>query len=850
MERNILNIVEFTVTDQVGNHFTNWKQAAIFYEDGSVELVSVDEATKKSKKENIKISESTPELVTKNYDSYRSIPNFDFGGKKKTSTPLESEESKTKKETKTTKEEQDLEELEEDDTEKKTSKFTTSKKKKKGKGFFGRAASAVVGFFGGIAMGAYGKVEQLADWLTVNVLDRFQKKDKKKTLKEKAKVKMSETKKNAKDYVKQSVVDRKNAKKNKAHKKRGIFKRMAAAATAVALALGLGSCSTPETAKNAQTEQTQLTQDELKNLTDEELLQMINSGELSLEQVKEMLESGQIKNDVLDNLSYEQLLQVTNSTVQQAEMTKVGKYLDYFNGTFADKYLETNHPEVRAALTWEEVNAINLAYNEFTKEEIQAIFNGHEIKSADFTNSYKEATLQLMGAFVLETRDTPVNLDSLLNTDEGKAFYQKYNELFLRCKESTDQEQIDAVNAFYQELSKDFPITAEVREVGISHSESRDDIEAYKLSVTPMVAAAEMMFQNLDIDHTLSDKAIAYFNDLGLCEFAQGEYERAEQIMLCSEDDKSLLTYEQFMNAKVKELTNKNIYFVSDEKRDISQYDLFQKWVNGHFNLDENGNFVIDGSISQSITTNVVDTYTKSETTYRTETTRTETSDRNQAVSMAGEDAVRRAEEAVDKQFEAENEAAKAQGEADAEKNRQEMQEAADKEAEEIRDEIEKDNQDLQDKIDDANDQINENNKDQDTSNDNLVNEDDLGHGVDFDDEHSNENGDLDNSVGDITTDGDGAGADLPDPNESGAEFDQNQPDYSNQPEGTFTAGEVDGQTFVEYEEPVTETATYSATEQTTYTESELTDEQIADAIVNEMANNPTVEEEVFVYTK
>lgn len=816
MNRNILNIVKFTVNDQVGNEITPWEQAAVFYEDGSIKLVSVADAVRIANQENIKVSNSTPEKLEKYYDSYRNIPDFD-GKKKEMTTTKEGKNSK-----------------------KKMSKSQTSKKK--GRGFLGRTVALGVGFCGGIVKSVYGKIEQLADWLTVNVVNRFQKREKKKTLKEKVINKAKSTKENAKEYVKTSVADRQKNKKGKVRstkatkkRKRGLFKRLTAAATALTLALGLGSCASPEKEKNVQVEQTKLTQDELTGLNADALLQMLHSGEMSLEQVKEMLESGQIKNDALDKLSYEQLLQVTNSTVQQSEMTKVGKYLDYFNGTFAEKYLEANHPGVRGALTWEEVNAINLAYNEFSKEEIQDIFNGYEIKSADFTNSYKEATLQLMGAFVLETRDVPVHLDSLLNTDEGKAFYQKYHELFLRCKENTGQAQINAVNAFYQEINKDFPITEEVREVGISHSESRDDIEAYKLSITPMVAATEMMFQNLDIDHTLSDKAIAYFNDLGLCEFAQGEYERAEQIMLCSKNDESIPTYEQFMNAKVKELTNSNIYFVSDERRDVSQYDLFQKWVNGHFNLDENGKFVVGGSISQSV---VVDTYSKSETTYYTETARTETSDRNKAVSMAGEDAVRRAEEEVNKRFEADNEAAKAQGEADAEKNRQEMQEEALKEADKIRDEIEKDDQDFQDKIDDANDQINENNKDQDTSNDNPVNEDDLGHDVDFDDEHSNDNGDLDNSVGDITTDGNGTGTDLPDPNESGDKFDQNQPDYSNQPEGTFTTGEENGQTFIEYEESVGETVNYSSAE------------QIADAIVEEMVNNPTAEDEVFVYTK
>ena len=858
MNSRILNIVKFTVTDQVGDHKTNWNQAAIFYRDGSVKMVSVSEAAKEANRDNIRISEVTTEQLTKNYENYCKIPNFDFGGQTAQTTSSDSqEEGKSTGKTQNIKDTQTKtrEKQSGKDTDSPKAKTSTSsvkknaktKKSNKKQGFFRSAAAGVTGFFGGIAMGAWHKLCDACDWVTVHVLNRF---NDRKAEKKKAKKEKKSLRKRAKDYVVQSVSDRKNGKARKKKKgKRGFGKRLAAAATAVALAFGLGSCANPDVAKNAQPEQTELTQDELANLTDEELLQMINSGELSLEQVKEMLASGEIKNEILDNLSYEQLLQVTNSEIQQQEMSKVGKYLDYFNGTFADKYVETNHPGVRAVLTWEEVNAINLAYNDFSKEEIRAIFNGEEVSSADFTNSYKEATLQLMGAFVLETRDMPVNLDSLLNTDEGKAFYQKYNELFLKCKETTGQEQLNAVNAFYQELYKDFPISDEVREVGISHSETRDDIESYKLSVTPMVAAAEIMFQNLEIDHTLSDKAVAYFNDLGLCEFAQGKYERAEQIMLCAEDDKSLPTYQQFMNTKVKELTDKNIYFVSDEKRDISQYDLFQEWVNGHFNLDANGNFVIGGSVSQSITTKVVDTYTTTDTTYHTETTRTETSNRNKAVSMAGEDAVSRAEAEVDKQFAAENEAAKAEGEAQAAQNQQQMQEEADKEAEEIREEIAQDDQDFQDKIDDANNQIDENNKDQNTGNDKPVNEGDLGHGTDFDDQHSNEQGDLDSSVGNITTDGTGANPEFPDPNVSGDAFDQAQPDYSSQPEGTFTAGEVDGQTFIEYEEPVAETVDYSTTTES-YTESTVTNEQIADAIVEDMALNPTGEEEVFVYTK
>ena len=138
----------------------------------------------------------------------------------------------------------------------------------------------------------------------------------------------------------------------------------------------------------------------------------------------------------------------------------------------------------------------------------------------------------------------------------------------------------------------------------------------------------------------------------------------------------------------LKELTKENHYFVSDKNRDLSQLDSFQKWVNGHFSLDKNGEFSIGESISDSI---VVKTYSTSSTSYHTETTRTETSDRNEAIRLAGIDAVVEAEAKVDAQLEKENQQLKEQGYQEAAKKKEELQQEADEAAEDIRDEIKQD---------------------------------------------------------------------------------------------------------------------------------------------------------------
>ena len=232
------------------------------------------------------------------------------------------------------------------------------------------------------------------------------------------------------------------------------------------------------------------------------------------------------------DLAYGKLLSQTTNSVQSATMQRQSENLDSFNRDFSNEYLEKNK-NIKAALTWDEMMALNLAYNTYTKEQIKIMFNGAEIDSTTMSSAYKNATLQLMGAYVISTREKPVPLAQFITNQKERKFVEKYNNLFYKCKETTGNDQIKAINAFYEELYKDFPIDEQIREEGISHSEGRNLVEPYKAAITPIVAATEIMFQNNDkIDHTLSDKAIAYFNDIGLCNLVDEQFKRVETITL------------------------------------------------------------------------------------------------------------------------------------------------------------------------------------------------------------------------------------------------------------------------------------------------------------------------------
>lgn len=475
-----------------------------------------------------------------------------------------------------------------------------------------------------------------------------------------------------------------------------------------------------------------------------------------------------------DNYTFEQLQAVEQPQVQKDAMKRIYDVLNGYNVDFANHYVEEGK-DIKAALTFREVTSALVAYNDFTPEELRQIFNGTTMTSKDMDSAYKTFILQVMGAHVIEDRANPVDMSGLLLTEEGKAFYEKYRNLFLDAKEATGDAKIAAVEKFYTELRKDFPITAEVREEGIAHADPRNSIESYKLSIVPMVAAGEMMWQNLEIDHTLQGGAtnyflgsmfdglteeqraeivdslnngakfgeIDYFNDLGLCNYAEDKFEIVQQITMgdCGNGNSKYPTYTQYENAIVKELTDKNAYVIDDAHRDLSMLDKFQDTVNWHFEVDEEGYYTGKTWYSTNTYTRTK-TWKKSKTTYRTEVRKVEKE------IPASEKAK------IDKQIEKENKKAKAEGEKKAEENRQEMQKEEDKKAEEVKKEVEQDAKDMQDNIDKANDKINENNKDTDTSNDKPVNESDIGHGTDFDSDREDGNGNLNDSQENITTDG------------------------------------------------------------------------------------------------
>ena len=354
----------------------------------------------------------------------------------------------------------------------------------------------------------------------------------------------------------------------------------------VAGAFGISSYQKKELSLNPQSK-VESEADILNDLSKADIINLIKEYKLSADQVSQLIRDGKITNDDFKHLSVEQLLNITSSNIQQQAMEKISNFLNGYNITFAKNCLDKEAGEIRTVLTYTEANALNSAYNNYSKEDIQAIFNGSE--AIDFTKAYKEGYLQLLGAFILATDNNPVQLDKLINDENGKTFVKDYETTFYECKNLTGEDQVKAVTELYKRVVNDFAIT----------STNQGTIESYKLAVAPIVVAATSLFDDLEIEQTLVDQVTTYFNEVGLYSKATENFNMANA--LNGTEDSENPTYEQYKDAEINSLEDESAYYKSDKNRDLSQLDKFKSLVHWQFNLDANGDLIIGNTLGESI---------------------------------------------------------------------------------------------------------------------------------------------------------------------------------------------------------------------------------------------------------
>ena len=613
-------------------------------------------------------------------------------------------------------------------------------------------------------------------------------------------------------------------------KKNNIFKEIKVRVTAFALATVLllsggtaFGCSKQKTKAGIPTNNTFFTSLQNKN-KDEEKESKISKGvpttatttaattrKKLIEEPANLLRSSVEEigdNTKWDGKTYDELLDLTHNQSQKDAMTNIRKALLYFNDTFAKEYLEEGN-NIRAALSFDEMLSLYVAFNDLDKDAIKAIFNGEEADSNKLGRNYRSAFLQLFGAYIISNSKTPVDLSPIIESEEGKQKYQKYNEMFYAIKDATAEEKPELVKKYYDELRKDYPLAEDIISEGIAHADDYNNVDGSMLPIMIITSALEAMEEAKVTDNTLSTIEIELTKDMAGCQIAYGAFDKAEIISLSTENDKTSPTLNQFRTAINLYLDENKINVPENEDdRDLSKLKRFKEMVN-----PEGYEEVFVEYHQRFIETVTEDTeiITWSET--KTEVTK--------IVEEITEEEIPEAEKAIiDKKIAEENNKSKEAGNKEADKNQAARQKIEDENAEQIQQEIEASDNDLQEKNTTANETINNNNSDTNPNNDTKVNENDFGdHGVNFSDDHSNSNGDLNNSAKNITTDstGDQTGTDLPSPEDTEEEFEERveKREIPEQEESTQTTESDEDDEVEETSTPTTEPEEHHEVEET-----------------------------------
>lgn len=464
---------------------------------------------------------------------------------------------------------------------------------------------------------------------------------------------------------------------------------------------------------------------------------------------------------------------------KRTALKTVWKYINNYNVSTAKFYKEKgqNH---RLAHTWNEIMASYLAYNSMEQSRINNIFDSYKFDADRFNKAYKDGIEQDIQAYMVITDS--LGKDDLIENADGKNFYINYEKMIIEfnsLKKNSDVTRQSVANKFYKQVKRDF---------------INGKMKSYKLSVIPIIKAFNRLTKDMSFKEKLSTAEQKELHTT----LAHEKFEKYEKNLQNSrialkalgvnQDEVAYLDLKQLA---VEELKNINAYNVGETARDISSY---KKYTNNK-------------KLSQEAEERTTNDSKENETAK----SNAKTIDNSKKESKKTTDSSKKESKKDSKKTTDHSKKKKASKPAKIEEDSNSNIETANAVIDEIND--------VPDDIitDDSNDNFNEitdmdNNSSDSTVDDSTIDKDSdssIDSSTTIDDSYKNGDGEIDDSVKDITTDGSSAVSgdeQLPDPNQ----------------ESNTTIDDANTNT----------------------------NEVIADAIIESMANDQTVDDTAKVYTK
>ena len=261
---------------------------------------------------------------------------------------------------------------------------------------------------------------------------------------------------------------------------------------------------------------------------------------------------------------------LANSEINETKSSTLSKIWDYlwdYNKVISKEHKSSVY-DTRLAHTWDEVVVSYFSYNDITRDEVTNTFDNYDINLNSFKDAYYAGFKQDVLAYTVLTESTK-KVD-LINSQEGKDFYKKYEDLIIKYNKNYDKEYDDVeaiVNKFHKTIREDFDTNSSV-----------NDIESYKLSVIPIIQTFDAMIENRNFDNKLTDAEMAYFDKLSSFDIIESKINSLGLSNIPSLEEE--YTYGQIKDAAITKLDNTQSYNVSETDRDISEHKEYKDKFN------------------------------------------------------------------------------------------------------------------------------------------------------------------------------------------------------------------------------------------------------------------------------
>lgn len=272
------------------------------------------------------------------------------------------------------------------------------------------------------------------------------------------------------------------------------------------------------------------------------------------------------------NCTYQELLQkCKNNTNRKDAMKTIREFVTEYNYE-AYRYKEEKS-DVRAVHTLDEAMAMYLAYNDIDSEKVNEIFKGTNMTFDGLRNSLISA--QYQDALVHNIQDRTFNKADLFTKQADKDLYNKYENLFMSMNCAYDKDKKEFKEKFNDMVRADLS--------GIATGDY-SNVDCSKVIIKEFMDAMDNV--NIKADNELTAQEKNYINGI----MANVVDKKLNTIVIRQNARNLEMTmgvnsqvmdqepyYNDFKDAIIKELTDNNCYYTTDENRDVSYYNVFAR---------------------------------------------------------------------------------------------------------------------------------------------------------------------------------------------------------------------------------------------------------------------------------